>query len=337
MHLARLSSIYLPAVEADLQHAVRGVNGDGYSELHAMLAYHMGWQGEGAGPKAAGKRIRPLLVLLTCQAAGGDWQAAVPAASAVELVHNFSLIHDDIEDDSTLRRGRTTVWKKWGLAQGLNAGDAMFTLAHLTILRLRETASEQIALEAACILLESCLQLTQGQFLDISYETRRDLKVEDYWPMVRGKTAALLAGCTELGALVAGEDETRRTSYRLFGQTLGLAFQAQDDLLGIWGDAALTGKSAESDLLTGKKTLPVLYGLEKEGKFAQRWRQGGILPEEVAGLAMQLENEGARSYTQEKADQLTQQALGYLEDARPQGEAGLAIKELADLLLNRQG
>ena len=337
MHLSRLSSIYLPAVEEDLQAAVKTVDGDRFSELYAMLAYHMGWLGDGAGAKASGKRIRPLLVLLTCQAAGGEWKAALPAASAVELVHNFSLIHDDIEDDSSLRRGRTTVWKKWGLAQGLNAGDAMYTLAHLAILRLRETATSQIALNASSILLESCLQLTQGQYLDISYETRRDLTVDDYWPMVRGKTAALLAACTELGALNADCEEGRQASFRLFGQHLGLAFQAQDDLLGIWGDAALTGKSAESDLITGKKTLPVLFGLNAGGSFAQRWLKGSITPEELDGLARQLEDEGARGYTQDTADRLTQLALGHLEDAQPQGEAGMALKELADLLLNRQG
>jgi geranylgeranyl diphosphate synthase type I len=326
----------LPAIEDQLRKAVSRANGESLDELHTMLTYHMGWQGEGAGPKATGKRIRPLLLLITCAAAGGNWQAALPAAAAVELLHNFSLIHDDIEDNSPLRRGRPTLWTKWGLPQALNAGDTLFTLAHWSILDLEGTTSTGIAIQAACILHEACLKLTQGQYLDISYESRPDLTLEAYWPMVAGKTAALLAACTELGALVAGVDPVRQASFHDFGHDLGLAFQAQDDVLGVWGDAALTGKSTDSDLMTGKKSLPVLFGLGCNGPFARRWRQGPVLPEEVADLARQLEAEGARGYAQEAADRLTRQALSHLEAANPQGEAADALRELALQLVSRK-
>jgi geranylgeranyl diphosphate synthase type I len=338
MSLQAYSAILLPAIEEELRRALDFTNDhDRLGELQAMLAYHMGWQGEGAGPNASGKRIRPLLLLLVTIAAGGEWPRALPAAAAVELIHNFSLIHDDIEDNSPLRRGRPTVWKKWGIAQALNAGDLMFALAHLELLRLQETSCASIALQAARILQETCVKLTQGQFLDISYENRQDLTLEDYWPMISGKTAALLAACTELGALLAEADETQRLNFREFGRNLGLAFQAQDDLLGIWGNAALTGKSAESDLLSGKKSLPVLFGLSQNGEFARRWRKGAIQPNEVASLARQLEIEGARAYTQEIADHLTQQALHYLEQAKPQSEAKEALIELSMLLVKRSG
>lgn len=337
MGLSEFLSNFLPILEDELQRAVSQAGGEGLGELHAMLAYHMGWQGEGAGPKATGKRIRPLLVLLACEAAGGNWRDAVPAAVAVELVHNFSLIHDDIEDDSSLRRGRNTVWKNWGVAQALNAGDAMFSLAHLNILRLEDTTSPATALKAARLLQETCLKLTQGQYLDISFEGLRELPVEAYWPMISGKTAALLSACTELGALVAETDQSRQECYCQFGLFLGQAFQAQDDLLGVWGDAALTGKSAESDLLTGKKSLPILYGLSLDGPFARRWRQGPVGAGEVAKLARQLEAEGARGYTQEVVDRLTGHALEHLEDAKPKGEAGEALKELAVVLVRREG
>src|SRR5512143_635565 len=120
MGLKQLFETMLPPVEADLQEAVGRVSGRGLDELHYMLAYHMGWEGEGAGPEARGKRIRPLLVLLSAAAAGGEWPRALPAAAAVELVHNFSLVHDDIQDQSPLRRGRATVWTKWGAAQAIN-------------------------------------------------------------------------------------------------------------------------------------------------------------------------------------------------------------------------
>ena len=153
-------------------------------------------------------------------------------------------------------------------------------------------------LRAAQILETTCLQLTQGQFLDIAYETREDLGLADYWPMVGGKTAALIAACTELGALVAGVPGSTQARYRNFGLNLGLAFQVLDDYLGIWGEPAKTGKSAASDLLEGKKSLPVLFGLSQGGDFARRWAQGPFQPQEVAGLAAPWRQEGAQSYTQ---------------------------------------
>ncbi len=335
MSLSSFSAKFLPALENQLKNVIALVDGDRYGQLHTILEYHMGWQETSSATKASGKRIRPLLLLLTCEAAGGAWKKALPAASAVELVHNFSLMHDDIEDNSPLRRGRETVWKRWGVAQALNAGDAMFTLAHTVMLQLSQTSTLTTSIEGARILQESCLKLTQGQFLDISYEGQNQLTIEDYWPMVSGKTAALLAACTELGALIAGVTLERQTSFREFGHHLGLAFQVQDDLLGVWGDVALTGKSAESDLLTGKKSLPVLYGLSQRGEFGRRWLQGAVQAEEVPLLAKQLESEGGRGYTQTIANQLTEQALIHLQSAQPQGDAGKALRDLADLLLNR--
>jgi len=328
---------YLQAIEEEIHRVVERLNGPGYQELHYMMAYHLGWEGEGAGSAARGKRIRPLLLLLTCAAARGEWRRALPAAAAVELVHNFSLIHDDIQDNSPLRRGRPTVWNKFGTAQAINAGDAMFTLAHLAMLASSERVSPSVTLQAISILQETCLQLTQGQYLDLAYESRGDLNLDAYWPMVKGKTAALLAACTELGSLIAGVSETIRTHYRQFGESLGLAFQAQDDLLGIWGDDALTGKSSESDLLSGKKSLPVLFGLSQDGPFAERWSQGPITAGEVPKLAAELQANGGRAYVTETAENLTIQALKSLQYAQPQGEAGQALEQLAHQLLNRVG
>ena len=336
MVLQQFIEAYIPAIETELQQAVRTAREPYYEGLHEMMAYHMGWEGEDAGPNARGKRVRPLLVLLSTASAGGEWANALPAAAAVELVHNFSLIHDDIEDNSPLRRGRPTVWKLWGLAQAINTGDTMFTLAHLAVMRLRETTTPAIALRATHLLQQACLHLTQGQYLDIAYENKTDLAIEDYWPMVGGKTGALLAACTELGVLVADADDETLTAYRHFGRDLGLAFQALDDYLGIWGDAQRTGKSVASDLVEGKKSLPVLYGLGKNGDFARQWRQGPITQEEVSAIAEQLEAEGARAYTRQEAQRLTQQALAALEAANPRGEAGEALAELAHTLLKRE-
>ncbi len=330
-----LSAEMLEQLEKALRTAVGRIRDHNLEPMRHMLAYHMGWEGQGAGPAASGKRIRPLLVLLTNAAAEGDWSLAIPAAVAVELIHNFSLIHDDIEDNSPMRRGRPTVWKLWGMPQAINSGDAMFTLAHLSLLDLEGSVPADSVLHAARLLQETCLSLTKGQFLDIDYEARGDLDLEAYWPMVSGKTAALLAACTELGPLIAGADAACCAAYREFGHSLGLAFQAQDDFLGIWGDAALTGKSAESDLLTGKKSLPVLYGLSLNGAFAQAWQAGPVQAENVAKLAGQLKQEGAFDYTLERANRLTSQALKALDLANPHGEAGEALRALALRLLNR--
>jgi len=325
----------LSAIETELQRQVARLDEPRTRPFHEMLAYHMGWTGEGAGPEATGKRVRPLLVLLAAASCGADWRPALPAAAAVELVHNFSLLHDDIEDNSDKRRGRTTVWKKWGLAQGINAGDGMFILANLALADLEADYPAPIVIRAATILQHACLDLTRGQFLDISYEDRADLAVDDYWPMVGGKTAALIAACCQLGALLGGADAARQEAYRAFGHYLGLAFQVQDDILGIWGDEALTGKSAAGDLVAGKKSLPVLFGLEKNGEFAKRWRRGPIRAEEVRAAAALLEAESARRSAQEAARQMTDLALESLRVANPQGEAGEALKSLAEQLLQR--
>jgi geranylgeranyl diphosphate synthase type I len=348
MPLDELIQLYRPAIEDSLRMAVAQIR-DLPAELqirlasqdepltpHAMLAYHMGWEGPGSGPEAQGKRIRPLLVLLTCAAAGGEWRAALPAASCVELLHNFSLIHDDIEDNSPLRRSRETLWRRWGVAQAINTGDMLFTLAHQTLLGLEQTLPAPLVLQSVRLVYQTCLALTQGQHLDIAYEAYRSLPLDAYWPMVTGKTAALLGACARLGALAAGADEAVQQAYQRFGAALGLAFQVQDDILGVWGDPQVTGKSTASDLLAGKKSLPVLYGLSLDGPFARRWLAGPLQPEEVAGLAAQLAAEGAREHAAQAADRLTGQALQALQQADPKGPAGEALRLLADRLLQRQ-
>jgi geranylgeranyl diphosphate synthase type I len=336
MSLKELTDLMLPQIEAELIKQVARLDEPLTESLHAMLSFHLGWSGEGSGKEAQGKRIRPLLVLLTCAACNAVWQIALPAAAAVELVHNFSLVHDDIQDNSSKRRGRDTVWVKWGIPQGINAGDALFVLSNQAMQDLMPRLPSKIVAKAEKILHDTCLDLTRGQFLDMSYEPRADLTVEDYWPMVGCKTAALLAACCSLGALIGKVDQEIQEAYRDFGHYLGLAFQVQDDYLGIWGDSLQTGKSAESDLITRKKSLPVLFGLAKKGLFAELWKKGAIDPKDVPGLADQLASEGARLYTQETADQMTDMSLAALRTVKPKGEAGDALFELANMLLLRE-
>jgi geranylgeranyl diphosphate synthase type I len=336
MNQSDLLAEMLTAIETELMRQVARLDQPRTRPFHEMLTYHMGWTGEGAGPEATGKRIRPLLVLLCAASCGRDWQAALPAAAAVEMVHNFSLVHDDVQDNSDKRRGRPTVWVKWGVPMAINAGDALFVLSNQAMIDLSQSHPAATVLRAAEILHATCLDLTRGQYLDMSYQGRTDLQIEDYWPMVGGKTAALLEACVTIGALLGGADEDTLAAYRSFGHYLGLAFQVQDDILGIWGNEALTGKSSASDLVEGKNSLPVLVGLSKNGQFAARWAQGPVLPAEVQQLADLLTRESAYTYTYDAARQMTDLALTSLRTADPQGEAGMTLFALAEKLLSRQ-
>ena len=331
----------LSHIELELQRQVSRLDQPRTRLFHEMITYHMGWTGEGAGPEATGKRIRPLLVLFTCLASSGTegavetWQPALPAAAAVELVHNFSLVHDDIQDNSPKRRGRDTVWAKWGTPMAINVGDALFVMSNQAIIDLKNSYPAETVMKAAEILHNTCLDLTRGQFLDMSYEERTDLKVEDYWPMIAGKTAALLSACCQIGAVLGGADTEKEEAYRSYGHYLGLAFQVQDDILGIWGDEKVTGKSVASDLVEGKNSLPVLIGLGKKRKFAERWAKGPIQLEEVEEVARLLASEGGYGEAKEASIQMTDMAINSLREADPQGEAGEALFDLTNKLLNR--
>jgi geranylgeranyl diphosphate synthase type I len=326
----------LSSIELELQKQVSRLDQPRTKNFHEMLTYHMGWTGEGAGPEATGKRIRPLLVLLTTASCEVDWKLALPAAAAVELVHNFSLVHDDIQDNSPKRRGRDTVWVKWGAPMAINAGDALFVLSNQAIIDLKNHYPAEVVVTAAEILHNTCLELTRGQYLDMSYEERKDLSVEDYWPMISGKTSSLLSACCHIGALLGGADKDKQEVYRSYGHYLGLAFQVQDDILGIWGNEKATGKSVASDLVEGKNSLPVLAGLRKKGKFAERWAQGPIQPEEVEEVARLLASEDGYGFAKEASIQMTDMAINSLREADPQGEAGDAMFELTNRLLNRE-
>ena len=322
----------------DEMKAVLKFNGEQPDLFHGMMHYHMGWVDENLQPEQvnAGKQIRPILLLLTCQAAGGDWQQAVPAAAAIELVHNFSLIHDDIEDASPTRRGRLTAWKIWGIEQSINAGDAMFALAHIAMNRLFDRGvPAEIVVKALRRFDETCVHLTQGQNLDMAFETMDVVQVDEYIKMITGKTAVLLSLCTELGALIAGADAETVENYHQFGLQTGLAFQMKDDILGIWGDEAVIGKSASTDISTKKKTLPVLYGLAESADLRQLYGQvetNGVFVETAVSL---LTDCGARDYATTKAIDYTDSALAHLEASQPQGKASELLKALVNFLLER--
>jgi geranylgeranyl diphosphate synthase type I len=338
MSLESFFSHYLPPLEAEMRAAVQSAD-PRQAALFGMLHYHLGWADAAFNPcpTETGKRVRPVLCLLTCEACGGDWQQALPAAAAVELLHNFSLIHDDIEDRDRTRRGRPTVWALWGEAQAINAGDALFSLAQLALLRLPERGVPAATTVAAQTLFNlACMALTGGQHLDMGFESHDIAPVAEYLAMIEGKTAALVACSCELGALVAAAPEARRASLRAFGRHLGLTFQMRDDVLGVWGDPAVTGKPAGADVARRKKSLPILHGLEQSETLRALLAQETLTEADVRRATGLLDEAGSRAFTEGLAQEHHNQALAALEEASLPGRAAQALHELAQALLNRE-
>jgi geranylgeranyl diphosphate synthase type I len=333
-----LTSIDLERLIADTEREMLGViarvEDERTRELYAMVRYHMGLDSD--APR--GKRMRPLIGLLAYQSIAGDHAAALPGAAAVEMGHNFSLVHDDIEDHGTERRHRPALWTVSGVPQAINTGDTLFTLSRMALYRLREEGfDDSRILRLMRLYDETCLALCEGQFMDIwTSEHDEWMSVDYYFDMIGRKTASLIAGSAEAGAVLATEDEAVIAAYRSFGWALGLAFQLNDDLLGIWGDEAATGK-ATSDIATRKKTLPLIYALaQATGHDGQRLR--AILaqkeaepdPDEVAEVLGILERVGAREFTRTRAREYRDQALAELASVGTVDRA--SMERLADIV-----
>ncbi|TWP46909.1 polyprenyl synthetase family protein [Lentzea tibetensis] len=303
-----------------------------------IAAYHFGWCDGAGNPTRAdgGKAIRPALVLLAAEAVGGLAPDAVPAAVAVELVHNFSLLHDDVMDGDTTRRHRPTAWTIFGTNPAILAGDALQTLA-VDVLAASEHPR---ALDAIRSLGDAVVALLDGQAADIDFETRSDVSVPEVITMARGKTGALLGAACALGALFGGGTPEQVLHLRGFGESLGLAFQFVDDLLGIWGDPAVTGKSAHSDLESRKKSLPVVHALESGTSAGARLgalyhRQEPLSAAELALAAELVDAAGGRAWAQQQADELLTVALDHLGSISPTPRAGAELAALAQLVTRR--
>jgi geranylgeranyl diphosphate synthase type I len=299
----------------------------------------MGWADAAFNPCQAqtGKRMRPMLCLLVCEACGGDWKQALPAGAAIELMHNFSLIHDDIEDQDETRRGRPTVWALWGKAQGINAGDTLFALAQLAMARLSERSLPATTVVTALRLFNrTCVSLTSGQYLDIGFESRADVSIADYLTMIEGKTAALVKCACEMGALIAAASADQRDHLCSFGHHLGLGFQMRDDILGIWGDPVTTGKPVGADIDRRKKSLPILHGLEQNAQLRALLARKTLSAADVQRATKYLQGTNSRRYTEQLAHEHHALALDALEKANPQGPAAQALRDLTQALLSRE-
>jgi geranylgeranyl diphosphate synthase type I len=308
------------------------------------MRYHLGWEDREGRPREArhGKLLRPLLCLASCGAVGGDAEAALPLAAAVELLHNFSLIHDDIEDRSPQRHARDAVWRVWGIPQAVNAGDGMFALAHVALSRLSETGVDAQRVLAATRLLDTAsLRLCEGQYLDLAFEERLDVSCADYLTMVGGKTAALMAAAAGSGALVGEASPNAVSAFERFGEKLGFAFQVRDDFLGIWGESRETGKPTGEDIRERKKSFPVVYAMERatvaDGEELRRiYSKDKLAEEDVARASALLEGAGARERSQETARRYAAEALQCLDGADLVPECRRDLELLADYFVNRE-
>jgi geranylgeranyl diphosphate synthase, type I len=334
--LARCRGMVLPA----LRKAVDRL----HPRLGHMAAYVFGWQDLSGAPRAGGggKGVRPALTLLSAEAVGACAEDAIAGAVAVELVHAFSLVHDDIMDGDEQRRHRTALWKAFGAGPAVLTGDALLALGFAA---LTATGSGRAA---ADMLSTALLDLADGQAEDIAFEHRpwtgsRAVTVEEYTAMAAGKTGSLLGCAAGLGALLGGGGSEAAAGMAVAGRRLGLGFQAVDDLLGIWGDPGVTGKPVFADLRRRKKTLPVVYALAA-GDAGHASRLAGLLdgardaPDADAALhraAALIARCGGRSFTEDRACEHLRQAMTSIDAVAVNRAAVADLTELSRFVAGR--
>ena len=309
------------------------------ASMRQIAGYHLGWWDACGSPTdgGGGKAIRPALALLSAAVVSGAPADAVPFAVAVELVHNFSLLHDDVMDGDDFRRHRPTAWRVFGLGNAILAGDALLTLA-FEVLRGFDRAGDGQPLAILCATIQA---LIDGQHADIAFESKNDVDLGDCVRMAQGKTGALLDCACSLGALAGGGSPEQVAHLSRFGSRLGLAFQVVDDLLGMWGDPASTGKPAHSDLRNRKKSLPIVAALTSgtaEGDELARWfqrEQATAVPELVRAATL-VEAAGGRQWCQSRLEALQADALRHLLLVQSTGWASAELITLLSMVVTSQ-
>ena len=285
--------------ETSLKQLVLARTPESLPGLHEMVSYHFGWNE--VFPKT-GKRLRPMLLLASSDLFGGQTELVMPAAVAMEVLHNYTLIHDDIEDQGETRHGRECLWRRYGLAQALNVGDYLSTMAHDIFYEAEPYMDPSDFANAYSVFRQAAMDVIRGQYLDMRFETKRSVSVYEYLEMIRLKTSCLISASVRIGAILARVDQETDNFLEKIGEHAGLAFQIQDDYLGIWGDTASTGKSNLTDLTTRKKTYPILLGLAECSPFKAAWDAN---PQITPELARQM----AIILSEAKIDEKTNEAV----------------------------
>jgi geranylgeranyl diphosphate synthase type I len=283
-----------------------------------MIRYHFGY--DSLAKTKSGKRLRPQILLRTALEEGGSVECAIDAAVAIEILHNYSLIHDDIEDGDELRHGRTTTWARYGLAHGINAGDALCAISYLTLLHEEAVVPNRVV-QMLHVLHEANLRMCEGQGLDISFETNSTVTMPQYLEMIAGKTGALFSASCQLGALAAGCDSDRADAYAKLGRAYGLAFQIRDDVLGTWGATDVTGKPSGADIARRKWSFPVVWALgtppsaDRDVVAHAYARNARLDPSGVIDVIAALDRLGARDAADDAHDRALDDADKLASDA----------------------
>ncbi len=336
--LTTLLTPYVQRVETEMRNLIPSLNQ--HRAFFGQIHYHLGWANAEfeADKQRGGKRVRAAFCLMAAEAFSGHIEPALSAAVALELLHEFTLIHDDIEDGDRSRRHRPTLWTIVGIPQAINAGDGLFTLAQQALLHSQtRNIPAQRVLDAQQRFNAAVLKICVGQHLDMAFEDRLDVSPDEYLEMIGGKTAALLACSGEIGALLAGANENDVAKIYEIGEAIGLAFQMCDDLLGIWGDSRRTGKPVGADIRAKKKSLPVVYALSQPESDTLRAMYAAPLNEDkqVAEASRLIEATGARDYVIELARQQEKRALTSLTQLNLPAEQLAPLRHLVEMLTRR--
>ena len=313
--------------------------------VYDMLRYCMGWSDKDGNPVngAMGKSLRPSLCLFACEAVGGQIRHALPAAASLELIHNFSLIHDEIEDFDETRHHRPTLWTLWGINKALVAGNVLRIVADrsMEMMKIDEGKDAERVVKGVELLTEACLEMIEGQYMDISFEGRIDITLDQYMAMISRKTGALIRCSLQLGAAMGTENLATLETFRKTGTSLGFVFQIRDDILGIWGEEKSTGKPVGIDILRKKNSLPIVHAMDKadkKGKELLREIYSLEHPgeQEVAAVLEIMEQAGTRDYAQKLAYEYEGKALKLFSQTRLSDSHQLDFGVLARFLAVRQ-
>lgn len=329
---------------ADIGEALRHELSRDQPRVYDMLRYYMGWADADGNPCTAteGKALRPTLCLFACDAVGGTPRQAMPAAVALELIHNFSLIHDDIQDKDETRHHRPTLWAKWGVPRALVAGNVLRIVADMALKRLRDEGVDSgLAVQVVQLLTDAHLSMIEGQYLDLRYEGRPDIRIDQYLDMVSRKTGALIRCATTLGAVIGTRDEAMVSALNKWGRSLGYVFQIRDDILGVWGDEETTGKPVGADIRRKKNSFPVVYAMSAAREHDRRalekiYNQSQISDDDVSVVLDVMRQTNVREHAQSLAAEHCEAALHELSSVEMEPEIRDEAEELVQFLLVRE-
>lgn len=352
-HRTEIEASLHRAVQRASAIAAQSTSSNDLQGFYGQIAYHFGWVDTSFSPaqSKSGKLLRPTLLLLAYEAAGawntteaGEYTSekdylrrALPAAAAIEMTHNFTLMHDDIEDGDTQRHHRPTLWAVWGVPNGINTGDGLFALSRLTLWDvLHEGVEGEIAARLGAVLDKACLVLAEGQYLDISFEKQLDISVAMYVDMIGRKTGILMSCATEMGGLLGTRDQETIERLRDFGYAMGIAFQVRDDLLGVWASTEELGKTPAGDIYRRKKSLPILHALEQASERDRQYlrqfysQETPVTPEQVEAVLTIFERTETRAYCRAFLADQCHLAYAALHSV-PRNNSPIAARAIADM------